>query len=334
MKNYLHLTLEEREKLFCLHEQGYSLRAIGKLLKRSDTTMGRELKRNQTGVGKRSNEYLTFRYLPCKAHRKALRRGQHQRHKAPLKDTFTWLYVREHLRPPYRWSPEQIAGRLTLEHPAKHITTETIYRYIYSKGAKRYRLWIHLALTRKKRMVAGGRSVRRASKIPGAVSIDLRPEVVLHRTEPGHWETDNVVGKQSDQSVLSVTVERVTRYTVISKLGRSAIAKSAALRRRMKKMPLHIRRTLTADNGAENTQHQLITQHLGLTVYFTHPYHSWEKGAVENMNGRLRRYIPKGVSLDTVTEKQVHAVEAYLNSTPRKCLGYLTPYEKMAQVLT
>jgi IS30 family transposase len=334
LKNYGHLSLEEREKLYALKSQGISMREIGRILGRSDTTVGRELDRNRTGLGKRANEYLIFRYIPCKAHQKALQRGVKQRTKAPLKETLIWLYVREHLRKPYCWTPEEIAGRLPLEHPGKSICTEAIYRYIYSKGAQQYKLWKSLVNQRKKRMRKGGRAVQRASKIPGAINIDLRPETVALREETGHWETDNVIGKQTDQFALSVTVERLTRLTLLSLTKKSSAAKTEAVVKRLSAFPGKARLTLTADNGAENTNHQQISSRLKMDVFFCHAYHSWEKGTVENTNGRIRRSVPKGVSLDTITEDQIKTLEYQLNATPRKCLGYLTPYEKMQEVLS
>lgn len=334
MGKYTHLSLEEREKLFCLKEQGISLREIGRVLDRSDTTLVRELKRNKTGLGKRSNEYLIFRYIPCKAHQKAIKRGIKQRTKAPLKEPLIWLFVREHLRKPFNWTPEEISGRLPKAHPGRTICTEAIYQYIYSKKAKRSKLWELLPNGRKKRMKKDGRKVKRASKIPNAVSIDLRPEVVSKRARVGDWETDNVIGKLTDKSALSVTVERLTRLTILSLTRKTTECKVDALIKRLSVFPKLARVTLTADNGAENTNHQELTNRLGLSVFFCHAYHSWEKGTVENTNCRIRRFIPKGVSIDTLTEEQIKELEYRLNSTPRKCLGYLTPYEKMLEVLT
>lgn len=334
MGKYKHLSLEEREKLFLLKEQGKSLREIGRLLGRSDATIGRELKRNKTGLGKRSREYLIFRYIPCRAHQKALKRAVKQRTKAPLKEPLIWLFTREHLRQPLPWTPEEISGRLPKIHPGKSICTEAIYQYIYSKQAKKYKLWKYLVNGRKKRMKKGGRSVHRASKIPFAVSIDQRPEEVGKRQRVGDWETDNVIGKQTDKTALSVTVERLTRLTILSLTGKSAGGKTRSLISRLSEFPDAARLTLTADNGAENTNHQRITKQLGLDVFFCHAYHSWEKGTVENTNGRIRRVIPKGISLDSLTDNQIKVLEYRLNSTPRKCLGFLTPYEKMMEVLT
>ena len=180
-------------------------------------------------------------------------------------------------------------------------------------------------------MKKGGRRVQRASKIPNATSIEQRPEAVAQRLEIGHWETDNMIGKQTDKTALSVTVERVTRLTILSLTSRSAESKTQALIERLNPFP---RATLTADNGAENTNHQEIADKLGIAVFFCHAYASWEKGTVENTNGRVRRYIPKGKSLDNLTDKEIRELEYRLNSTPRKCLGFLTPYEKMMEVLT
>ena len=96
MKKFKHLSLEEREKLFLWNSQGISFREIGRRLGRDHTSLSDELKRNKTGLGKRSREYLIFRYIPCKAHDKSIKRGIKQRTKAPLKETLIWLYVREH----------------------------------------------------------------------------------------------------------------------------------------------------------------------------------------------------------------------------------------------
>lgn len=332
-KKYCHLSLEEREKLFVFHNLGMSLRDIAKILGRSDSSLGCELKRNKTGKGKNSKEYLLFKYVPCRAQRKADKRSFKQRLKAPLKEPLIFVYVREHLRKPYLWSPETIAGRFNRDFPTKKITKETIYRYIYAKKSRRYKLWQYLTIGRKKRMKLNGRTVRHDSKIPGAISIDFRPAEISLRTSAGHWETDNVIGKQIDKTVLSVTVERLTRLTLMSLTNRTANGKTEVVINRLKMFPKELRNTLTADNGSEMTNHEAISHSLNLSIYFCHAYHSWEKGTVENTNGRIRRFIPKGTSLDGYTHDEIGAYEHHLNSTPRKCLDYLTPYEKMWEVL-
>ena len=328
---FKHLSLEEREKFFAWKEQRVSLREIGRRLGRSHSTFVREIKRNKTGHGRCSNEYLSMVYLPCKAQRKADKRAAKQRYQAPFKNPLVFLFVRENLRAGR--TPDEIAGRLPIIHPGYSVSYETIYRYIYSKQMRRYKYWQYLTLGRKKRMKKNGRGVHRNSKIPGSISIDLRPEIVSSRSRVGDWETDNVIGKQTDKTALSVTVERVTRLTLLTRLSdRLAVTKRDALVRRLGIFPDKIRLTLTADNGSENSLHQQISRELSLLMFFCHAYHSWEKGTVENMNGRIRRFVPKGVSIDDLTDKQIKEVEIRLNSTPRKCLGYLTPQEKMVQL--
>lgn len=330
MRTFKHLSLEEREILYGGLKQRLSLREIARKLNRSHTTIAREL-----GVNSKSlvgNPASVREYLPCKAHQKTIKRARKQRRKAPLKEPLIFLYVRKHLRED-GWSPETIAGRLKRDHPGKTIDDETIYRYIYKDEIKRYGYWQYLTRGRKKRMVKGGRHVNRNGKIPGSISIDLRPEIVNTRSRVGDWETDNMEGKKSDRSVVSVTVERSLRLTLLTKTTRRADSKTQALIARLSEFPKGIRLTLTADNGAENSYHKQLAKAVGMQVFFCHAYHAWEKGTVENTNGRIRRFVPKGESIDAFSDEQIAAIEHKLNSTPRKCLGFLTPYEKMMEVL-
>lgn len=325
---YRHLSLEERERLFAFKEKGLSLREIAKKLHRSQSSLTRELKRNI----KYGNEYFGNTYLPCKAQKLAEKRAKKQRYKAPLKDPAIFVYVRKKLRA--YWSPETIAGRLPIDRPGLSICHETIYQYIYSKRTKTRGMHLeeYLTFKRKKRMQHNGRSVRRINKIPEAVSIDKRPKVVNNRKQLGHWETDNVIGKQSDKTALSVTVERVLHVTLINKLSRTAHKKTNSLVLRLNTYPEKLRKTLTTDNGSENSDHKRLTALTGMQVYFCHAYHSWEKGTVENTNGIIRRFIPKRVSIDSLSDEYIAALEYKLNSTPKKCLNFYTPYEMMQKL--
>lgn len=323
MRKYSHLSLEEREKLYALKLQGISLRDIGKVLGRSHTTLGRELKRNAK-YGKQ--------YIPCKAHDKAIKRGVIQRYQAPLKNPLIFLYVRKHLRK--RWSPETIEGRLPIDFPEESITDETIYRYIYKGKNKRRKFWRYLTVRRKKRMKRLGRKVRRDSRIPYAVSIDLRSKIIERRIQTGHWESDNMEGIKTDRQSMLVTVERVTRVTHITKVRvKRAVDKANSINYRLGVYPKEFRKTITFDNGSENTKHTDLIRNLGVKTYFCHAYHSWEKGTVENTIGRVRRYIPKGTSLLSITDKDIKMIEDKMNNTPRKCLGYKTPKEYLFEML-
>lgn len=325
--NYKHLTLEERECLMVGLAKGFSYRKIGNELGRAHTTLSREFKENQQHRG---GEPIGV-YVACKAHTKAQKRASEQRLKAPLKCPFVFLYVRNKLR--LRWSPEQISGRLQMEHPKYSIHPETIYRYIYSKPVKnRYKLWEYLTLKRNKRMSKGGRSVKRPSKL-GAVMIDLRPKEINLRNQVGHWETDNMQGVRSDKYVVSVTVERTIRYAHLTRIGLDSQSKALGVIDKLSAYPKALRGTLTFDNGAENAQWRTIERHLGIVTYACYPYHSWEKGTVENTIGRLRKYLPKKQTLSNLTNQELSWIQDQMNHTPRKCLNYQTPQELMDQTL-
>lgn len=300
-----------------------SLRDTAKLLGRNHATLSREMKRNI--VNGRA-------YLPYLAQKRAERVGRNQRWQAPLKEAGIFLYVREGLRK--LWSPEQIAGRLTLDYPAFHLDKETIYRYVYHSRNRKEKLWQYLTLARKKRRKWRGRRVKR-ERIKGAVSIDRRPKEVTERATFGHLESDNMEGLTTDRIALSVTAERLSRGLFLTRLtDQTAPTKRRAVVDRISRLPQQARLTLTLDNGPENTEHVKIAQRLKLAVYFCHPYHAWEKGTVENSVGRVRRFFPKGKSLEGITEAEVAAVEERLNTTPRKCLGFLTPKEVMTKMIS
>jgi len=319
MAKYIHVTLEEREKMFAYIHVGKSLRWIAQRLGRSHSTLAREKKR-YSRYGKE--------YLPCRAHKRAKIIASRQRYKAPLKNPFIFLYVRVHLRPPYNWSPETIAGRLSFDHPDYSIDDETIYRYIYGKKQKRMKLWKHLKHHRKRRMKKDGRKVQHYARLASATPIQERPEDINNRQEYGHWETDNMEGIKTDNTSISVSVERKTRMIRIRKLtDHTSKEKLHTLKNQWKQDTV---RSVTVDRGPENSK---LTR-LKPTLYACQPYHSWEKGSVENAIGRLRRYIPKKTSIDAIPELYLLALEEYMNNTPRKILGYLTPYEYLEKIQT
>jgi transposase, IS30 family len=334
MNTYNHLTLEEREKLFVWNEAKITIREIGRRLKRDPGTLSRELKRNSTGNGRNKREYLIFGYVACRAQKKAEKRAIKQRIKAPLKCPEIFLYVREHLRYPYFWTPEEISGRLSLDHPDLSIDDETIYRYIYGRKQHFMKLWIHLRLHRKKRMKHQGRKVKGCGRLPTALPIEKRPEGANTRQEAGHWETDNVGAIKTDRTVISATIERKSRVIRLGKLkDLKAGTKRKLIVARFKKEATLFRKTMTIDRGHENSEHELFTKQTTMPVYACNPYHSWEKGSVENSIGRLRFFIPKKSSVDHLTQKDLILIEKIMNNTPRKCLSYLTPNEVYEKIL-
>lgn len=318
MHNYNHLNLEERERIYAFREKGLSLRDIAKRLRHNVSTISRELNRPKYGKS----------YIPCVVQRGVDRMASRQRRRARLKNPLIFLFVRIHLRID-RWSPETIAGRLPLEYPGQSICPETIYRYIYlNKKTKSEKLWRYLVLHRRKRMKKDGRKIKGFSKLSEAIPIYNRPDYINKRLELGHWETDNMEGKKTDTTGVSVSVERVTRKIKLYKLvSHTALTKTKALVNGLKEEHKGFVKSVTFDRGPENSGYREIRDHLNIPVYACNPYHSWEKGTVENSIGRVRRYIPKGRSVDGITQKQLTDLENIFNNTPRKVLGFLTPNE-------
>lgn len=319
MHKYNHLNIGERERIWCLKEKGLSLQDIAKVVKRDVSTVSRELSRH--------TRYWKP-YLPCVAQKEADRVAFRQRSRAALKNPTIFLFVREHLRED-GWSPETIAGRLPLIHPGQSICCESIYRYIYlNPKTKRERLWKYLVLHRKKRMKKNGRKVKGYSKLSEAILISERADNINNRIELGHWETDNMEGKRSDKTAVSITVERVTRQTRLTKLtGRTAHAKTKALLSTFFREDNSLIKSITMDRGPENSGYRKVRDILDVDIYGCNPYHSWEKGTVENTIQRLRRYIPKGLSIENIDQAYLTLLENKFNNTPRKCLGFLTPNE-------
>ena len=162
----------------------------------------------------------------------------------------------------------------------------------------------------------------------GRVSIQNRPPEINERSEAGHWETDLVVGR--GKSALQVLVERKSRMVKLQKIHRkTALASRLALSSLLQNVPAPLRRSITYDNGPENQEHDLLNERMQMLSYFCEPYHSWEKGTVENTNGLILRFFPKRTNFDTIAESEIQQVESWLNQRPRKCLNYKTPAESI-----
>lgn len=325
MHKYNHLNLEEREWIWCLKEKGVSLRDIAEVVKHDVSTVSRELSRH--------TKYWKP-YIPCIAQKEAERVGIRQRQRAALKNPTIFLFVREHLRDD-GWSPEIIAGRLPLIHPGQSISTESIYRYIYlNPRTKREKLWRYLVLHRKKRMKKDGRKVKDGyTRLSEAILISERPDYINKRLELGHWETDNMEGVRSDKTSISVTTERTTRTVRLTKLsGHTACIKTRALIQRLSLEDNGFVKSITMDRGPENSGYRRTRDILNVDIYGCNPYHSWEKGTVENTIQRLRRYIPKGVSIENINQTYLTLLENRFNNTPRKILGFLTPNEYYGRI--
>ncbi|MBF0479997.1 MAG: IS30 family transposase, partial [Candidatus Omnitrophica bacterium] len=239
-----------------------------------------------------------------------------------LKNDFIRDYVHEQLKE--QWTPELIAGRLKEDHPGYSISHEAIYQYIYEDAPELKKYLPRSHRVRKKRKTGKASAVNR---IPERVSIEQRPQQANDRSQFGHWEADTAVSRQSLAS-LAVLAERVSRLTKLKKIGHNnAKDFSNAVIEQLKFISPSKRKTITYDNGKENMNHQNINASLGTQSFFCNPYHSWEKGSVEQIVGLVRRYLPKKTDFAKVSDDQIAYIEHQLNSRPRKCLGFKTPYE-------
>jgi len=321
---YRQLNIEEREVIQMGLWRGKSLRSIALELSRSPGTISRELKRNCPS----SRQQYTPRLAQEKARKRIMSRGKRPR----LKDAFIRSYVKGKLREGY--SPEQIAGRLSLEFCIYRISHEAIYQYIYAQ----YRRGGYGNCTGSdlRTYLRRRHKVRHPKKIPYAVEkgalqerifIDERPAEVNERDIPGHWEGDSVVSKKSLVR-LNTLVERKSGLVCISKIANGSGKETAqAVIRRLCRIPRCLRKTLTVDNGSENARHKAIRESLGTDVYFAHAYHFWERGTNENTNGLIRWYLPKGTDFATIPETIIQEIEYRLNTRPRKRLDWQTPLE-------
>lgn len=300
------------------------MRTIAKELDRSPSSVSREIKKNKLS--------WNSHYAPRKAHERALEHRTHRGRKDRLKNDSVRQYLLSHLK--RRWSPEQIAGKIK-EDLNEKISHEAIYQYIYAQIHRdgwgylkpgKEDLRIYLRRKRKRRQKKGLRKSQRVFKSLGA-SIDLRPKIVEKRKRIGDWEGDSVESKDHKPGI-NTLVDRKSGYVFITKLSaKTSEAAVNAVAARMNALPKKTRRTLTLDNGPENSDWQSLEAATGMKVFHAHPYHSWERGTNENTNGLIRDYFPKKTDFDTISEEEIAYVEYELNTRPRKRLNWKSPLE-------
>jgi IS30 family transposase len=318
-KCYTHFSGDEREEIAVGLEQGKSLREIAANLARSPSSVSREIRRNTPSV-------RNVRYRGNRAHRRAAERSRHSHARDRLANPVVRAYVECRLVND-GWTPQEIAGRLPIDKPGLSTNYESIYQWIYQE---RRDLIKYLPRAHKKRRKRPYGKKKNRLKIPNRVDITERPAHIEGRRQAGHWEVDTVVSRQSGVCV-AVLVERKSRFYIVIRIkDKSARSMRRALEKALGRLPSGLRRSITYDNGLENVLHELTNKVLGTKSYFCKPYHSWEKGSIENRNGILRRYFPKKHDWALTSQKEINKVAGRINSTPMKCLGYRTPAELFA----
>lgn len=309
-KHHTKLTAKERDLIAVWKGASISVREISRRLGRSHSTIIDETARNRWGE----------HYIAIHAQQLSDQRKKDARKRHPLKNSQVYSYVLARLE--RGWSPEAIAGRLKKHNGRTIICHETIYQFVYlSDYGKKESLYQYLRRGKKHRTKYYGRRSQKET-IPNRIFIDERPEEVAQRADIGHWEGDSIIYK--DKQAINSLVERKSRFVILTKLERKTAQLTEYAVSRIGALP---HKTLTVDNGSENTTHENITKSLGVKVYFCHPYHSWEKGTNENTNGLVRRYLPRGTSIEDVSQEDIDDIAWELNNRPRKVLSFNTPQE-------
>jgi IS30 family transposase len=319
---YRHLTLDERRAIFRLLNAKVPVEKIANQLGRHRTTIFREISRN---LFRDVKEYRG--YFPVTAEGTAKRRRQRRRkliQNARLRQHVTEMLARW-------WSPEQIAGRLKHIGEDARVCHETIYQFVYSPEGRALALHHHLLRARRLRRRRFGRKPR-SPKIPQARTIGQRPAEVDRRQEIGHWEADLLIFRRTHgKANVTSLVERKTRLLrLVPNCDRRSQGVVGAIGDALVNLPPTTRRTITFDRGSEFLGYDHLARAHGIAAYFCDPHSPWQKGSVENINGRLRRYLPGELDLTVVTPVHLNEIETRMNSTPRKCLGFRTPLEAFA----
>lgn len=307
---YTHFSKIERLELSILLKKSYSLRSIAEVLGRNPSSVSRELKRNK----------VCREYDSLKANHKAYVKRKYSKYQGMKirEHQRLELYVREKL--PLGWSPEKIAGRwnnINENNNEITITAKGIYKYLYSNYGQYYCQYLKSMRYRKKRRKQN-KSVKEIIK--NRVFIGERPKIINSCLRYGDFEADTMGRpKYASTQTLAIVRERKSRYIMAKKVRRLKYSMQG-FKELLNGIPV---RSITFDNGVENTRHQ----ELGVKTYFCNPYHSWEKGSVENSISLIREYIPKGSDLADYSDDYITTVINRINNTPMKCLKFRTPKE-------
>lgn len=311
-QGYKHFDHKERTLIYWWRKEKLTLRAMAHRLRRSHTSISRELKRNR---------WCGKEYFPRGAQLLAGWRLEARARRERLKTKPVQEYVRQKLG--LGWTPELIAGRLKQQGELPTVCHESIYQYIYGVAPDLIPcLPRHHPKRKPKRP-----SRKTGERINNRTGVDQRSPAATRRQEYGHWEADMIVAGDR-QHGLNVLVERKSRLAHISVLkDKTAAVTKDVVRRRLHPYPAVLIQSITYDNGSENTLHEAINTALGTQSFFCAPYHSWQKGSVEQVNGLIRRFLPKGSNFQELEQGAINRIEKLLNNRPRKCLNYRTPYE-------
>jgi len=321
-RSRLALTLTEREDISRGIASDSSIREIARLLKRSASTVSREVARHGGRPRYRANQADSQAWESALRPKRCLLAGNRK-----LRDMVASKLILD-------WSPEQISGWLKTRYPndeSMRVSHETIYRslFIQARGALKKELMDHLRSKRRmRRSRHASEHGHSRGQIVDAISIRERPAEAEDRAIPGHWEGDLLAGGKN--SYIATLVERHSRFLMLIQVpSKDTAVVVAALSKRVRKLPATLRRSLTWDRGLEMAKHKEFTVATNVQVYFCDPQSPWQRGTNENTNLLLRQYFPRGTDLSPISQAQLDQVSLRLNQRPRKTLGFQTPASRL-----
>ena len=314
-----HITQEQRYTICCMLKQGYKQIEIALAIGKDKTVVSKEIRRNSD---KRDGVY---KYEQAQK-KYAKRQKEKPKRKGFTKDIqqVTELLLRND------YSPEQVVGSLK-KQGKETVSIERIYQHIWENKKNHGDLHTHLRRQgrryRKRGAIKDSRGI-----IRDRISIDKRPVIVEKRERFGDLEVDLIIGKNHNQAILTIN-DRASGMLKMKKTpSKQASVVTEAITTLLEDWKPYLH-TITADNGKEFAGHQEVAESLSIDYFFAHPYHSWERGSNENLNGLIRQYFTKGSDFTNITEQRVKEVEIKLNNRPRKRYKSQNPIFVMEQLL-
>jgi IS30 family transposase len=310
-KNMKHITSEQRYTIYCLLQNGHSITDIAKTIGKHKSTICREIKRNANKTTKQYDHILAHKKYKERMKNKPKRIKFTQQ----MKDTINQLLQK-------KYSPEQIVGYCR-KNNIQMVSPERIYQYIWADKKNGGTLYKHLR-TEGKRYRKRGLKKDKRGVIPNRRDISERPAIVEQKKRFGDFEVDTIIGKNHKGAIVTM-VDRATGLLKMKKVpskDANIVAHSIIQLLSPLKPFIH---TITADNGKEFAEHISISKSLSIDFFFAKPYHSWERGANENINRLIRQYIPKKTDINSLSDDYIQWVEEEINNRPRKRFHFDTP---------
>jgi IS30 family transposase len=312
--NYRQLTLDERYQVQSLRALGFTQVDVARRLGRHASSVSRELRRNGSKFG---NAYKASSAHTTAQQRRVVKGERSRRIQGELQGL-----VEAKLR--LSWSPEQISGRLHLEQGIR-LSHETIYQHVLRDSRQRgvLRYCLRFGGYKHHRFKKSKMAERTRLRKNG---LEARCKAANERTELGHWERDCVLGQRGGAALLTL-VDRRSRYTRIRRVEKvdiDHVAPATIDALGAQEEPV---KSITNDNGVEFQRDAKLQEKMGIPIYFTEPSSPWQRGSIENLNGLVRQYVPKGTDIGSLPAGVTKALEETLNFRPRKTLGFRTPHE-------